>query len=773
MRLRSRLFVILLVTVTGFGAVAYIIQNRVLQPSYVRLEQDAARRDVARCTQAIHRELKHLIILAQDWGSWNDTYRYVQDHNADYETSNLTPEAFRLNALHALILSDVDGRVIWGQVRDPASGQRVTVAELSGDRLPPGSPLMLRDETQAVSGILVTRRGPMLVAAVPILDSESKGPLHGTVIMGRFLDRAMLSRLREQTRVDFRVRLVSPARATFLGHPSLSRAVRRGEVLVEEASAELLNGYGVLRDIDGRPALLIRAYVPREITLAGTRATRVALALMCGAGLLISGVMLIYIQATVVRPVLQLKRHAVAIRGPSDLSRRVELGHGDELSELAGSLNDLSARLHALSTEQEARIAERTRALAEANERLQQEVDQHHRVEAERQRLETQLRRSQKMEAIGALAGSVAHDLNNLLSGMVSYPDLLLTDAPPGSALASGLMTIRKTGERAAAIVRDLLTLGQGVAHERMPIAVNQLVAAYLASPEHRRIMTDHPGVTVQTDLRDSLPVIVGSAPYLTKVMMNLVLNACDAMPAGGVISIQTNRCPVEAGPPGGAVEPGDYVTLTVSDSGVGLSATDLERVFEPYYSRKVRGGGGTGLGLAIVWNAVREHGGTVTVRNNVGPGSEFTLYFPCQGQPPPQPRLDGVEGAPGGHGEMVLVVDDVASQREIASRMLEHLGYRTASASSGVDAVAYVQRQPVDLVLLDMVMESGIDGLETYRRLLAIRPGLRAVVASGFAHAQQIDDVQKLGVGATLAKPYSLAQLALAIHAGLTRPVT
>jgi two-component system cell cycle sensor histidine kinase/response regulator CckA len=391
-------------------------------------------------------------------------------------------------------------------------------------------------------------------------------------------------------------------------------------------------------------------------------------------------------------------------------------------------------------------------------------------VTKERQ-LEARLQRAQKMEAIGTLAGGVAHDLNNILSGIVSYPELLLMDLPADSPLVGPVQTIRQSGEKAAAIVQDLLTLARrGVAVTEV-VNLNRIVGDYLRNPEHAKLLRFHADVRVDARLADDLFNVMGSPVHLSKTLMNLVSNAAEAMPGGGTIVIATENRYVDH--PIGEydhVEEGDYAVLTVSDTGEGIAPEDRERIFEPFFTKKVMGRSGTGLGMAVVWGTVKDHRGYIDLQSTEGRGTTFSLYFPVTREAvrPETARFSMADYR--ARGERILVVDDVPEQRQLAASMLTRLGYHVATAASGEEAEAYLREQSVDLVVLDMIMDPGIDGLETYRRLRAIRRQQRAVIASGFSETGRVRAAQALGAGAYVKKPYTLEILAKTVRAELDR---
>jgi PAS domain S-box-containing protein len=389
---------------------------------------------------------------------------------------------------------------------------------------------------------------------------------------------------------------------------------------------------------------------------------------------------------------------------------------------------------------------------------------------SEKKKLESQLQRAQKMEAIGTLAGGVAHDLNNILSGLVSYPELLLMDIPKESPLRKPILTIQKSGERAAMIVQDLLTLARRGVSVTEVANLNHVISEYLQSPEYEKLLSFHPHVQVETRFEEDLLNILGSPVHLEKTVMNLVSNAVEAMPDGGKILISTeNRYVDRPMKSYDDVNEGDYVSLTVADTGIGISKGDLERIFEPFYTKKVMGRSGTGLGMAVVWGTVRDHKGYVDVKSSKGKGTTFILYFPVTREKSARNEaLLSIENYMG--NEKILIVDDMEEQRDIASGMLRKLGYSVTSVSSGVEAIEHVKDNPPDLLVLDMIMDPGIDGLETYKRILEFHPGQKAIIASGFSETGRVKETQRLGAGAYLKKPYLLEKIGLAVRTELDK---
>jgi PAS domain S-box-containing protein len=389
----------------------------------------------------------------------------------------------------------------------------------------------------------------------------------------------------------------------------------------------------------------------------------------------------------------------------------------------------------------------------------------------ENAKLEIQLIRAQKMEALGTLAGGVAHDLNNVLAGVINYPELMLMRLPEDSPLRRYATSIQKSGERAAAIVQDLLTLARRNVVQVEVINLNTVITEYIDSPEFDRLRLNHPLAKVNTRLDPHISGILGSPVQLSKAVMNLVANAVEALEGKpGQVSILTELCQLDTSIDAyERIPPGSYVRLTVVDNGCGMAADDLRRIFEPFFSRKKMGRSGTGLGMAVVWGTIKDHGGLIDIHSSPGRGSRFDIYFPPTTKVEKKVEATPVE-AYRGKGEKILVVDDEESQREIAHEILTDLGYVVKTVASGEAAIEVLEKEPTDLIVLDMIMATGLDGLDTYRQIVLKWPGQRAIIASGFSDNEKVQQAMKLGVGQYLKKPYNREGLRKAVRQELDR---
>ncbi len=499
----------------------------------------------------------------------------------------------------------------------------------------------------------------------------------------------------------------------------------------------------------------------------------------------------------------------------NEMSERLSRQHLELTDAIAAKdsysmrLRQSNQELEQLNVNLENMVQERTLELSRSNRQLQEEIYERQRAYNERQReynerqrisrekeeLEKRLVRSKKMEALGLLAGGVAHDLNNVLSGIVSYPDLLLLDLSEDHPMYKPVITIKESGQKAAAIVQDLLTLARRGVITNEVVNLNTILSEYFMSPEHNKIQMYHSNIFIETHLQKDLLNIKGSSLHLKKTIMNLISNAAEAQPDGGRIIVSTyNRymdTPVSRYED---VEEGDYAVLEVKDYGVGISEKDHERIFEPFYTKKNMGRSGTGLGMAVVWGTMQDHHGYINIESKTDQtgktdqtdqidqadqtdqtdqtdkGTTFELYFPVTRQSVDKEFEVPVLSTHMGNNETVMIIDDVVEQIEIATVILKKLGYNPVSASSGEEAVTYLKSRSVDIMMLDMVMDPGMDGLDTYKKILEIHPEQKAVIVSGYAENDRVKELQRLGAGVYIKKPYTIAKIGKVIKEELLK---
>jgi two-component system cell cycle sensor histidine kinase/response regulator CckA len=389
------------------------------------------------------------------------------------------------------------------------------------------------------------------------------------------------------------------------------------------------------------------------------------------------------------------------------------------------------------------------------------------RSEDERRKLEHQVREVQKMEAIGRLAAGVAHDFNNLLIVILSYSDELRTQYQLPDEAMEMLNEINAAGERASRLTAQLLAFGRKQVLRLSRVDLGKLVTE-LGRMLQRVLGED---VVLSTPKRTGLWTIEVDAGQIEQVIVNLAVNARDAMPGGGTLTIECRNVDAAAGPPPDAprLRPGHWVCLSVADNGVGMDESIREHIFEPFFTTKAQGKG-TGLGLATVYGIVQQSGGLIEVESKVGEGTRFSLYFPAVDAFPAALPDNQISTAPRG-SETVLVVEDELAVRQLFTTVLRRLGYRVFEAASGADALAVFNQHAaaIELVITDVVMP-GMSGGELAQRIRGMRSGVRILFVSGYTDDEVLHRGVLRGEEDFLQKPFTPMDLAQRVRAALDR---
>lgn len=487
---------------------------------------------------------------------------------------------------------------------------------------------------------------------------------------------------------------------------------------------------------------------------------------------------LLFTTHKVIKALVKMVDETQKIQNDTTYKIPIEKSDFSEFSFVHKTLNlmstDIGQKLQELSTIQEQleyQVNSRTEELYQANLKLKEEIEEKIKNEIQRRELEEKLKRAEKMEALGTLAGGVAHDLNNILSGIVSYPELLLLDLPPDSPLKEPITTIKSSGDKAAVIVQDLLTMARRGVAKNDPLDMNRLLGEFLHSPECELIIQQHPNVDLFHTFDADIAMILGSKVHLQKSLTNLLSNAAESITGEGSITVSTSNTYIDTVlKQYDEVREGEYLKITIQDTGIGISNHNLERIFEPFFTTKTMGRSGSGLGMAVVWGTVKDHGGYIDVTSEKMKGTTFDLYFPLlrskYALEDNEEQLENIMAK----GETILVIDDIQEQREIASFMLNRLGYSVETADSGETAIDYLKYNSADILLLDMIMQPGIDGLETYRQIIKTHPKQKALIVSGYSESNKVREAQALGTGQYIKKPYTLLEIAQAIRKELDK---
>lgn len=384
----------------------------------------------------------------------------------------------------------------------------------------------------------------------------------------------------------------------------------------------------------------------------------------------------------------------------------------------------------------------------------------------QKKHLEAQLFRTQRLESIGTLASGIAHDLNNILTPILAGAQLLPLKFPDADERTQHLLEILEiNAKRGADLVKQVLSFARGVEGKRITLQLKHLIVEVVKILKE----TFPKSIEVYTDIPNDLWMVSGDSTQLHQVLMNLCVNARDAMPDGGTLTISAENLLIDENYARMNLEAkqGPYIMITVSDTGVGISPENLDRIFEPFFTTKAVGQG-TGLGLSTVLGIVKSHGGFVNVYSEEGRGTTFRVYLPSVGGTE-APHIDHLL-PPAGHGELILIVDDEVSIQDITKTSLEGHQYETLVASDGVEAIALYAKNAdkISAVLMDIMLPV-LDGLTTIRTLKKINPQVKIIATSGLISKTKLTEIVNTGANSFLAKPYTVNELLLALHEVMT----
>ncbi len=590
MSLQSKIVNLIFIVFLTYGALDYGVQRLFILPSFQTLEREAAGRNMDRVAQAIEREIQLLGVSATDWATWDDTYRFVQDHNATYREANLNPNALKSLEVNFLGIVDTAGTIAWAMGFDLRAEEPIDLPELPVDRWPTEHPLLaLASPDSEHKGLLLSGRGPLLVAAKPILHSNREGPVRGAVILGRFLDVAAIA---EQTQVRLAIsildgRPLEPEETAVIGELTPT-----GGTVIREL-AETNRVYRVLPNVFGQPALLLRVEVPKTISARGQNAIRYALLSLFGAGAIIMIALIIGLRRMVLAPIQKLTQHAVTVGHSGDLNARLTLERRDELGVLAREFDHMVERL-----------AEARKALIEQS----------------------------YQSGIAEMARGVLHNIGNAITPLkvrIANLDGTLRDVPTAELrMALDEMTnpgtpperrqdleqfvnlagreiataLEETTGQLTGVLRQVdyvqQILGDQERFSRAIRVLESLPAADLVR-ESTKILGDNWRQDIRFEINDgprTVDALLGARVAVQQILVNLLKNAAEAIrerrPAEG------GQITVDASPE--FDEGREMVHLRVTDNGVGIEPTHLQRIFERGFSTKARASG-----LGLHWCAV------------------------------------------------------------------------------------------------------------------------------------------------------------------------
>ena len=823
----------------------FVVSWFVLMRGFNNIEEDYASQNLGRASSALYNELEILDRTTSEYASWDQTYAYLRGKNPSYIKTEFPTSTFVQLRVNFVIILNNSGQQLFYKGFDLVSSEQARLPGGLEAHLPSGSLLTShKDESGRAAGILLLPSGPVLIDSRPVLTSNSKGPIAGTIIMARLLDGQEIKRLSDMVYMPIDIEPLDNAQLPPDVRLTASAISKQHRIVTRTFDQESLAAYTTLNDIYGKPALILRILMPRKIYQQGRASLLQFLLLLLAAALVFGAVTLHLLQRAVVSRIANLTENITGIGASGDLSARLAVSGQDEIAYLGDAINamledlertqldrhegrtrlsmmmdkmpavlwttdtelrftsgmgagleTLGLRAHEMEgkslfeyfhTDDPEFIAIAAHRKALAGQSVTYEIEwQKHVFDShvqplkgsdgqllgvigvalditDRKHLADQLRVSQKMQAVGELAGGVAHDFNNLLMIVKGHAEMLL-DRIDSSSARHNLEQIQGATERAATLTRQLLAFSRKQVLQPKVLDLNNVVAGMIKM--FSRVIGENIDLAFLPGSK--LAPVKADPGQMEQVLLNLVVNARDAMPDGGRLTIET--CNVEldsvSASQHSVMEAGSYVMLIVTDTGCGMDAGTQARIFEPFFTTKGQGKG-TGLGLATVYGVVKQSGGFIWVYSEVDHGSTFKIYLP-------QVTADLERGAiektsRGAHPgtETILFVEDEQSVRELVRDYLGKSGYRVLQAADGVQAleVAAAHKGPIHILVTDVVMPR-LSGRELVTRITGSRPAIKILYISGYTD----DSIFRHGVleggVAFLQKPFNLKDLAQKIR--------
>jgi signal transduction histidine kinase/sensor domain CHASE-containing protein/CheY-like chemotaxis protein len=774
------------------------------------VEEQQGVRNVERVLDIVQNELAAMERTATDWTAWDEPYAFLGGSNPLFVQRNLPPETFAYLKTDFIAYTASDGRILFGRQLD-RNGKTLIPLPAS---LPRQIPSFLHflpasDYKNSLSGVLLLPEGPYFIVARRVVDSRGNGPSRGLLIMGRRLGTAELAVISRISHSSVSIKPVTEV-PSVLTDTFAQLPPDVPPALIKTVDGSRSEGYGMIKDIYGKPALLLQIELPRTVYLTGKKAVLYFMTWIMGIILLAvcSGLFLyrrLAKTAELSSANEQLHRDIEERKRVEEALRKAESIQGIMFEAIPDMLTVLDREFRVMHSNwgggyDYVPIEQREKNLycydlfypgqgkkcepchvnkvfttgkpvyeEKHNPRIGQvEVRaypifdesgqvvlaiEHIRDINERKKLEEERIKSQKLQSLGVLAGGIAHDFNNILTGVLGNISLAKILAVPDSKQARRLEEAEKATQRAGDLTQQLLTFSRGGAPVKKSAFIKQLVMDSVS------FVLRGSNVRCDFSLPDDLWPVEIDAGQMNQVFNNIIINADQAMPDGGIISVRAENTLVgqEELP---NLTGGRYVKVSIQDQGIGIPEANLGKIFDPYFTTKTKG---SGLGLATVYSIIRQHGGLITVESHVGEGTSFHFFLPAAEQDPIEKENENLPPA-SGKGK-ILIMDDEEIIREVAGEILVHLGYKVEFCSDGADAIAryrlaYTTDEPFTAVLLDLTIPGGMGGKETMKHLLEIDPDARGIVSSGYSNDPILSHYREYGFSGVVLKPYDMGEL-------------